>query len=86
MGAITMVPISNLGPALAGLFLRRRRGSEMDEKEEAKEKLKRALQALNGPMTELEESFGLPTDKNLSLRQRLAWIKQRIGPGGRYLA
>jgi hypothetical protein len=61
----------------------------MDEREKAKEKLKRALQALNVPekqMAELEESFGLPTDKNLSLGQRLTWIKQRIGPRGRHLA
>ena len=52
----------------------------MDEKEEAKEKLKRALQALNAPekqMAELEEPFGLPTDKNLSLGQRLAWNASR---------
>jgi len=61
----------------------------MDEKEEAKEKLKRALQALNAPekqMAELEEPFGLPTDKNLSLGERLVWIKQRIGPRGRHFA
>ena len=54
----------------------------MDEKEEAKEMLKRALQELNAPkkqMAELEESFGLHTDKNLSLGQRLTWIRQRIG-------
>jgi len=82
------VPVPNC-PASAGPFLRRRRDSEMDEKEEAKEKLKRALQALNAPekqMVEPEESFGLPTDKNLSLGQRLAWIKQRIGPRGRHFA
>jgi hypothetical protein len=58
----------------------------MDEKEEAKEKLRRALQALNAPMAEREESFRLPTDKNLSLGQRLAWIKQRMGPHGRHFA
>jgi hypothetical protein len=54
----------------------------MDQREDAREKLKRALQALNvaeRQMAELEESLGLPTDKNLSLGQRLAWIKQRIG-------
>jgi hypothetical protein len=73
-------------PVRRGFFLCRRLGSEMDEKEEAKEKLRRALQALNTPMAEREESFGLPTDKNLSLGQRLAWIKQRMGPHGRHLA
>ena len=61
----------------------------MDQKEEAREMLKRALQELNAPkkqMAELEESFGLPTDTNLSLGQRLAWIKQRMGPRGGHLA
>ena len=61
----------------------------MEEKEEAKEKLKRALQALNAPekqLAEPEESLALPADNNLSLGQRLAWIKQRIGPHGRHLA
>jgi hypothetical protein len=45
--------------------------------EEARTKLKRALQALNVAEKQTE-SLGLPTDKNLSLGQRLAWIKERI--------
>ena len=76
-------------PAPAGLSAAEAGVAKWTRRKKLKEMLKRALQELNAPkkqMAELEESSGLPTDKNLSLGQRLAWIKQRIAPRGRHLA
>jgi len=76
-------------PAPAGLSAAEAGVAKWTRRKKLKEMLKRALQELNAPkkqMAELEESFGLPTDTNLSLGQRLAWIKQRMGPRGGHLA